>query len=58
MNDGSKTLLISKGATLEMLSVCSSYQEENQQLPLTDDIRNKIRAQYEESARKEDAYSL
>jgi Mg2+-importing ATPase len=52
VNDGSKTLLISKGATLEMLSVCSSYQEENQQLPLTDETRNKIRAQYEESSKE------
>ena len=48
VNDGSRALLISKGATLEMLSTCSLYQDDSQELALTDDIRNKIRAQYEE----------
>jgi len=47
VSDGSKTLLISKGATLEMLSTCTLYEDDSQQLPLSDDIRNKIRAQYE-----------
>ncbi len=52
VSDGSKTLLISKGATLEMLSTCSLYQNESQQLPLTDDIKNKIRTQYEEMSKQ------
>jgi Mg2+-importing ATPase len=52
VSDGSRTLLISKGATLEMLSTCSLYQDDSQQLPLTDDIRNKIRAQYEEMSKE------
>ena len=52
VSDGSKTLLISKGATMEMLSTCTLYQDESQQLPLTDDIRNKIRSQYEEMSKE------
>ncbi len=52
VTDGSRTLLISKGATLEMLSTCSLYQDDSQQLPLTDEIRNKIRAQYEEMSKE------
>jgi Mg2+-importing ATPase len=52
VSDGSRTFLISKGATLEMLSTCSLYQDDSQQLPLTDNIRNKIRAQYEEMSKE------
>jgi Mg2+-importing ATPase len=52
VSDGNRTLLISKGATLEMLSTCSLYQDDSQQLPLTDDIRKKIGAQYEEMSKQ------
>ncbi len=52
VSDGSKTLLISKGATLEMLNTCSLYQDESQQLPLIDDIKNKIRGQYEDMSKQ------
>ena len=52
VSDGSRTLLVSKGATLEMLSACSLYQDDSQQLPLTDEIRNNIRAEYEEMSKE------
>jgi len=43
----SKFLLISKGATIEMLGACSLYEDENQELPLTDDVKQKVQEQYE-----------
>jgi Mg2+-importing ATPase len=52
VNEASTLLLISKGATIEMLSSCSFYEENNQELPMTDEIRTKIQTQYEELSKE------
>jgi len=45
--EASKLLLISKGATIEMLDACSLYEDENQELPITDEVKQKVQGQYE-----------
>jgi Mg2+-importing ATPase len=52
INQASQLLLISKGATLEMLTACNFYEENNEELPLTDDIRRKVQTQYEELSKE------
>lgn len=47
-----KAVLISKGATLEMLSACGFYEENHQTVPITEEIKNKIKSQYEELSRE------
>jgi Mg2+-importing ATPase len=48
----SKLLLISKGATIEMLAACDFYEEDNQELPISDEARKKVQAQYEELSKE------
>jgi len=50
--ESSKRLLISKGATIEMLAACSFYEDNKQELPISDDVRRKVRAQYEELSKE------
>jgi P-type Mg2+ transporter len=44
--DSSTRLLISKGATNEMLEACSLYEADNQELPISDEVKKKVKAQY------------
>jgi Mg2+-importing ATPase len=52
VTESSKLLLISKGATIEMLPACGFYEENNQQLPITDEVKRKIQSQYEELSKE------
>jgi Mg2+-importing ATPase len=50
--EGSKRLLISKGATIEMLSACGFYEDNMQEIPITDEAKKKVQAQYEEMSKE------
>jgi len=52
ITESSKALLISKGATIEMLSACSFYEENHQDLPISDDVKRRVQAQYEELSKE------
>jgi len=48
-SESSRALLISKGATLEMLSACGFYEDN---LPITEEVKKKIQRQYEALSRE------
>jgi Mg2+-importing ATPase len=50
--ESSKLLLISKGATIEMLAACGFYEDSNQELPINDNIKRKGQAQYEQLSKE------
>jgi Mg2+-importing ATPase len=50
--ESSKLQLISKGATIEMLSACGFYKEDNRELLINNDIKRKIQTQYEELSKE------
>jgi len=52
VDQASGRLLISKGATIEMLSACSFYKDGEQELPLTVEFRKQIQVQYEDLSKE------